>query len=667
MDFTKYHMMQRVLQTLLITVILLLVAGCGGSGSGTRHDASPEQQAERAYANGDYLRAANYWQREIDAARKLDSSGVSYDLKLRAADAWIRSREVLRATELLADIDPDVLNSRQRSHYFVVQADLAMQQNELQMAEFYMQAAIDGLPTALESYYAELQRNLINLTRDPSERSIEETAALSENLLSYDPALAVEMLQSLESIPSRQLQILIDQQQYKPEFTGWMELALQIRTLLINDRLVHTTASSWSRNHPGHPVNESNYADLVDRYRALYPVPAKVAVLLPTKGSLEGTASAIRDGIVSAYLDHPGDAELRFYASGDSPESAIAAYMQARNDGATQLIGPLDLDSTRALSTLSSLTTPILLLNDKASSASILNGADMPAGEADSLPSPPGNDAKTPARETDSLLPSRTSNSSMPTGMVNSLLLSQTEEAEAIAERALSQGFKRAVVFVPDTDWGTRVEQAFSSTFSQGNGRIIALSRFSRDSNDQSEMLTRLLRIEESKQRDTELRSWLGVAMDFEPSRRDDFDFIFMAASPTEGRELKPLLRFHDVGDVPVFAMGRVYSGEVDPTADQDLNGVVFPSTRWHLQAAKAKAAMPKSARGGAYGNYFALGEDAWRLLPWLSLMQKDRDLLLPGELGDLHLGSDGRVYREPAWAQFNSGKPTPYQWPDVH
>lgn len=155
--------------------------------------------------------------------------------------------------------------------------------------------------------------------------------------------------------------------------------------------------------------------------------------------------------------------------------------------------------------------------------------------------------------------------------------------------------------------------------------------------------------------------------MDFEPSRRDDFDFIFMAATPTEGRELKPLLRFHDVGDVPVLAMGRVYSGQVDPSADQDLNTVIFPTTRWHLQAVQNKSSMPKSVRDGAYGSYFALGGDAWRLLPWLPLMQKDRDMSYPGGLGDLHLESDGRIHREPSWAQFKSGKPTPYQWPVVY
>lgn len=627
MNLCKYLMMQRLKQLLLISLTVLFLAGCGAGGSMTQRGSSPEQMAQRAYSKGDYLLAAGFWQQALDDAVASGSVDTD-DLKLSAADAWVRGRDTESAALLLAEINPDSLNDRQRSQYFIVQADSAMQLNNMQMAEFYLRAAAQDLPSALSPRYADLQATYLNLTRDPSDRSIEETAELSENLLSYDPDRAVEMLQSLESVPSSQLQMMIDQQAYTPEFTGWMELSLQVRSLLVSQQAVSVAAGKWQNAHPGHPVNISNYADLVERYRALYPVPAKVAVLLPTEGSLAGVASAIRDGIVSAYLEHPGDAELHFYASGNTPESAISAYVAARNDGAMQVIGPLDLQSTQALSTLSDLTAPVLLLNDQASNTGMAFG---------------------------------------PRGSVNSLLLSQTQEAEIIAERALSQGYKRAVVFVPDTDWGKRVEEAFSKVYSQGNGRIIALSRFNQANNDQSAMLTRLLRIEESKQREAELRSWLGVPMDFEPSRRDDFDFIFMAATPTEGRELKPLLRFHDVGDVPVLAMGRVYSGQVDPSADQDLNSVIVPTTRWHLQAAQNKSSMPKSVRDGVYGSFFALGEDAWRLLPWLPLMQKDRDLSYPGGLGDLHLESDGRVYREPSWAQFKSGKLTPYQWPEIY
>jgi len=249
-------------------------------------------------------------------------------------------------------------------------------------------------------------------------------------------------------------------------------------------------------------------------------------------------------------------------------------------------------------------------------------------------------------------------------GIVNSLSLSQAEEAMAIAENALSQNQTRAIVIVPETGWGERIETAFNTRFEQGDGVISATARFNSSSEDYSAMLTRLLKIDDSKQRKADLQARLGISLNFEPSRRDDFDFIFMAASPTQGRELKPLLRFHDIGDIPVYAMGRIYSGRNASGSDLDLDGIVFPVTPLQLMSANADSLALESLRGGAYENLYALGQDAWQILPWLPLMQEDPDLWFPGDIGALRMESNGHLERQPAWAQFSAGQPIPYEWP---
>jgi len=483
--------------------------------------------------------------------------------------------------------------------------------------------------------------------RDAADRGLAEAEELSAAMDYYQPDLALEILRSLESVPSAWLQTLIDQQNYNPEFTQWLELAVQIRAAAISGESSSIAAGEWVKYHYGHLLNRSNFSELVAGYRAFFPVPSQVAVLLPAEGRLSAAAKAIRDGILSAYLDQPGNSVIRFYSSGHSSESAIAAYQQASADGAVQIIGPLHIDSTRALANLAELTTPVLLLNDKTSE-------DKASGD------------KTLWME----------GGTERAGIVNSLSLSTTEEAAAIAAKALTQGQRDAIIMVPDSGWGKRVEAAFTAAFEQGGGRIIAGTRFSTAVNDQSAMLTQLLKIDASKQRKSDLQSWLGIALTFEPSRRYDFDFIFMAASPVEGRELKPLLRFYDAGDVPVYAMGRIFSGRMERASDRDLNGIVFPTTRWQLQTVGNTTFTPEgitpansglaSVRGGAYGNLYALGQDAWRLLPWLPLMRKDPDLWFPGEVGSLRLQADGSLYREPAWAQFSAGRPTAFQWQAV-
>jgi outer membrane PBP1 activator LpoA protein len=195
----------------------------------------------------------------------------------------------------------------------------------------------------------------------------------------------------------------------------------------------------------------------------------------------------------------------------------------------------------------------------------------------------------------------------------------------------------------------------------------VAASRYPEEENDHSALLERALRLDESKQRGQQLENTLQIPLEFEPVRRSDVDVIFMAASATQAKQIRPQLRFLDAGDVPVYATGRIYSGEPDPALNQDLDGVRFPITPWALEHAKRKS-IPDlaSLRNGAMASLFALGQDAWNLLPWLELMRKDPDFAFPGASGTYSIdrGSidrdGGGLHREPAWAVFSGGLPVP-------
>lgn len=482
------------------------------------------------------------------------------------------------------------------------------------------------LPSRQDSREKELPDQLEGTRWSPYKGSLARAIELSDSMSAYQPDLVLDILRSLEPVPSGQLKAMIDEQVYDPGFTQWLELAVQVRATLISGSPVAAAANHWASEHYGHVVTGTGFSRLVSDYSAYFPEPSRVAVLLPTEGGLSAAGNAIRDGILSAYLDRPGESVIRFYSSGENSEAAIAAYLQARQDGATQIVGPLRIESARALAGLADLDVPVLLLNEV--------GGEQPV-------------------------------TGTPTAAVNSLSLSQTEEAEAVARSSLEQGQDQALVIVPDSAWGARVETAFTTVYEKGGGRISATARFNPETRDQGDMLTQVLRIDESKQRKEALQQRLGgIPLDFEPIRRNDFDFVLMAANPAQGRELKPLLLFHDVGDIPVYAMGRIFSGKVEQGADQDLNGIIFPTTPWQLQSGADASLSLASLRDGALGDLHALGRDAWHLLKWLPLMQKDPDLWFPGEIGALRMQANGRLYRAPTWAQFSGGRPVLYQWP---
>jgi hypothetical protein len=249
------------------------------------------------------------------------------------------------------------------------------------------------------------------------------------------------------------------------------------------------------------------------------------------------------------------------------------------------------------------------------------------------------------------------------TGQLYGLSLSQDEEVHALARDMIQSGFQKAMILAPESEWGERIVQEFSDVFLQENRQIVASARYVESENDHSPTLERLLKIDESKARKQRLENTLQVKLEFEPVRRDDIDVIFLAANTTQGRLLRPQLRFHDAGDIPVYATGRIFTGRADRSRDQDLNGVRFPITPFQLEV-MATNTMPDltSLRGGSFSSLYALGRDAWNLLPWLELMKQDRDFRFEGSSGTYRAGAFGKLTREPEFAVFHRGLPVPLE-----
>ena len=107
-----------------------------------------------------------------------------------------------------------------------------------------------------------LEPDPFGLQRDPADRSLAEVEALSASMVSYQPDLTLEIIRSLESLSSSQLNTLIDQQNLDPEFTEWLELALQLRTVVIGGSSSAIAAEHWANYHYGHVVDRSHFLNL---------------------------------------------------------------------------------------------------------------------------------------------------------------------------------------------------------------------------------------------------------------------------------------------------------------------------------------------------------------------------------------------------------------------
>lgn len=598
--------------------IVLLILALSACATRTSWEPEPEStlNGDALFAQRQFAAAAESWQQQALDAEKQQAGG----LRVRAADAWLLAGEPSNAEDLLRWIDREDLSPADESRLDLVLADLALRNNQPDEAELLLENAQTNLPATSRQRYDNLHAAMLQKIAAPGFRDISKAAKISSSMPYYDPGASVELIRSLENVSSAELSIRSDNPRGERQLTGWLDLALVIRENLVNPTGVTSAVGEWKLRNPHHVLTVQQALDTWLRYRQLFTPPRKIAVLLPQSGRLQSAGEAIRDGLMSAYLENSGGAEVVFFATSDDQQSAISAYFNALDAGADWIIGPLEKESVEAMLNLAGMYTPVLALND------------LPADF-----SPPAGLA----------------------GQINGLSLSQDHEAAAIARHAVEAGFQNALVMAPESPWGERMATAFESEFLQENGKIIAATRYLESQNDHTSNLERVLKIDESKARKQRLENTLQMTLEFEPVRRQDIDVIFLAANSSQARLIRPQLRFHEAGDIPVYATSRIYSGQPDPKTNQDLNGVRFPATPWQL-AHPSEDNIPElaSIRNGSRSSLFALGQDAWNLLPWLSLMHKDPDFVFPGQSGFYRSSMGEALKRQPAWAEFRAGKP---------
>lgn len=344
---------------------------------------------------------------------------------------------------------------------------------------------------------------------------------------------------------------------------------------------------------------------------------ARIALLVPVTGPLAAAGESVRDGFLTAYYQMPAKQRptVRVY---DTSGAAMADLIaRAVRWGAGLIVGPLTRQAVAAAAADPKPRPPLLALNF------------LPAGSPAS-------------------------------SRFYQFALSPTAEARMVARRVLADGHREGIAIVPQGEWGTRVLNAFTRQLQAGGGTLLASARIDTSRADYSGPLERVLLIRQSRERLRRLESLLGVPLAFTLRRRGDIQFIFTPAPPGVERLLLPQLRFYYVGGVSDYSISEAFAP--DPAANQDLNGLQFPSTPWMLgdplaNAVRAAAARAWPAGGPDRGRLFAFGFDANRLAVALLRAGRPAMLDLNGLSGRLSLAPDGRVHRQLTWARLQNGE----------
>lgn len=400
---------------------------------------------------------------------------------------------------------------------------------------------------------------------------------------------------------------------------GWIDLARELRNAQYDITTIQDRVLDWGTRYPAHPVSDLFITRLLDEYQNTYAPATSIAILLPMQGENKNVAEAIQGGIVSAWYKQGSSDRplLRFYDTSNESLSFDELYQQAILDGASYIIGPLDKTSINKLAQASDIDVPILTLNY----------AENPFSMSDNL-------------YQFGLLPE--------------------DEARQAAELAIRDSHKTAAVLAADSDWGRRLQAAFTQRFEELGGSVLSTEYYPTNVDDYSRQIKALFNLDDSDARHRDLQHILGTKLHFIPYRRQDIDMIFLAGTHRAARGIIPALKFHHAGGLPVYATSHVYSGHLDSNADKDLDGVTFCDLPWTLisdNALKTNFTTTwKDQR--AYTRLFALGIDAYYIVQNLKYLQSHEYARFSGETGNISMDENQRLHRELLWAQFKNGKP---------
>lgn len=355
----------------------------------------------------------------------------------------------------------------------------------------------------------------------------------------------------------------------------------------------------------------------------ILPQPVNnVALLLPLTGAYGESGKAIRNGFLAAYYaDKQQGGNLPTVSVIDTAGGKISTlYENAVNEGATFIIGPL---LSQNLQKLNNFKVPTISLN---------------------------------------WLPDNRTNKNL-----YQFGLSAIDEVTQIIQQMNKKGYNNVLIIVPKNNWGIHLEKTFVDQWQALNKNVVGALEFTTAKALNHDIST-LLNIKQSNSNAWRLRHMTHEKIRFLPRRRQDFDAIFLAATPNMARQIVPLLRFYYVQSIPIYATASVYAGKSSSPRDQDINGVIFCDMPWMLLLknqlpgtlsiihSKIERSWPKNAT--RYPRFYALGIDAYLIFKNFNTLSVSSQQTIQGATGLLYLTDDQHIRRLLKFAQITDAQP---------
>ncbi len=609
------------------TLIALLVA-CAtvpGARVGAETPAATPEAAARAEEAGDTVVAAELYSRLAAQSKP----PAKQDYALKSVEALIGAGQAREAHDRLATINTAGLAPALATRKQILAARVAVltDQPEEALRVIAPVAAGRGISPGHAADAQRVRADAYLRLHDPfgAVRSL----IAREQYIAAQEAIAAnqrEIWQLLEAQPRDAIERERSAAR-EPVYAGWLALASAVQANAGAPARLADAVQAWRKQHATHPASDLFLLTLASPPAQVLARAENVALLLPLSGgnrSVQQAAESVRDGFMAMHAvdSRPAKPRVRIMDIGADPERASEFWAQAAREGADLIVGPLGLEAVNALVRRVSLDTPTILLTH--TSEAIRGNVKQ----------------------------------------VFQFGLPPEQEAEQAAERAWLDGYRRAAVLFPDSNWGRRMASAFTSRWQRLGGAVVGSQPFAPSGAEYSRPVRELLNITQSEQNRADLEKTLGMRLYFSPRAREDIDVIFLAADAARARLIKPQLNYHRAARVPVYATSQVFTGRGERASDADLDGIVFGDMPWMLVVDGDTGGLRARVQGGwpfahtPLDRLYALGMDAYALIGELNRLGVDPAATMSGATSVLRVDENGRVQRSLTWARFSGGVP---------
>jgi outer membrane PBP1 activator LpoA protein len=641
----------------LVGAVIILLVSCSNVPQRNTQKTvkAPTSQIEEIIFSSDY-----YLDKAVEDYSRYGDIEQRNQWLLKAAESFQQEQKCDKSIKLLRVIQAEL------------QIDLQQTQGQLIIAECYMRLATPAVQQAQEiitkiSIRKGFEQRINQLEVEIYVANKQWLNAATRVLYSdiEDSEKNQKIWEFIENLRFKELQqARLGNSQLQP----WLDLSLIVREFGLHPLALRTAVVEWQARHTAHPLSQSLPPELTaalatDSFRA-----AKVAVLLPLTGRLANQGKAIKQGLLAAYLDNLNDAILSepspqdvvYNAVKNLPSEAIlpASRSQSAVDNSTS-------DTVRQIHFFDSAFSSPQELAELVADYDFVIGPllkDKITGLLKELP-----------RDKPILALNRVEKTPLTVATQRReefyFALAPEDEAQQLAKHLSETGLKHPIVFAANTNATKRMTEAFAEQWktSAGNEEYIAPDIATFNTNkEMGEQVTALLDVAYSKARIRQIENLASAEVFGVERNRRDIDAIVLFANPEQTELLNPIIETSlspfARQTLSVFASSRSYSLQMNKNSFRDLRNLTFsdmpwmlPGHQWADLAQQTKLLWPQ--REDTLMRLFAMGFDAYKLLPKLRHLKLLPHNTVAGMTGEISMDPTGNLLRHMPWAKISKDR----------